>query len=188
MRCSNLLVPGIVLTACLGALAQTPVYHLGRTPTPAEIRAWDISISPDGKELPPGSGTATEGAKIYAQKCAKCHGPTGAEGPSLPGVTDLWPYSSSDPGYSPPSLVGVNKSPVTKLRDSPFATSLWDYIRRAMPPKGEGTLKPDEVYALTALLLYWNGVIGENDRLDAQALPKVQMPNRNGTPPPKPGR
>ena len=188
MRCTNLLVPGMALTACLGALAQTPTYNLGRAPSQAEIKAWDIAISPDGKELPPGSGTAQEGAKIYAQKCASCHGPTGAEGPSLPGVANLWPYSSSVPGYSPPSLVGGSKGDIRRLMSSPFATSLWDYINRAMPPKGERSLSADEVYALTGFLLYRNGVIQESDVLDAKSLPKIEMPNRNGFIPPPPGR
>src|ERR1035437_9285909 len=81
MRCGNLnlLVPLIALAVCAAALAQNPTYSLGRTPSKEEIEAWDTAIGPEGKELPPGSGTAKEGAKIYAQKCAACHGPTGAE-------------------------------------------------------------------------------------------------------------
>lgn len=180
MRCTNLFVPVMALTACLAALAQTPTYNLGRAPSQAELEAWDIAIRPDGKELPPGSGTAKDGAKIYEQKCARCHGPTGAEGPSLPGVAALWPYSSSVPGYSPPALVVGSKGPVPRLLDSPFATSLWDYINRAMPPKGEGSLRADEVYALTAVLLYRSGIIRESDVLDATRLPKIPMPKRKG--------
>ena len=83
MRWSNLVVPGMALlagVACVAALAQTPSYNLGRTPSAEEIRAWDISVGPEGKELPAGSGTAQEGAKIYAQRCAQCHGPTATEG------------------------------------------------------------------------------------------------------------
>ena len=179
MRSTNLFVPVMALTACFGALAQTPTYNLGRAPSQAEIKAWDIAISPDGKELPPGSGTAQEGAKIYEQKCASCHGPTGAEGPSIPGLAALWPYSSSVPGYSPRrSLIGLSESHIRRLINSPFATSLWDYINRAMPPKGEGLLSADEVYALTAVLLYRNGIIRESDVLDAKSLPKIPMPKR----------
>src|SRR3989337_1603024 len=97
MRCSpNLLVPVMALfagVACVAAQAQTPTYNRGRTPSEEEIRAWDIAVGPEGKELPPGSGTAKEGAQVYAQKCASCYGPTGAEG-----------GSSGDPGrpLSPP--------------------------------------------------------------------------------------
>src|SRR3990172_5225637 len=93
MRCYlNLLVLGMALLPLCGiaARAQTPTYQRGRTPSAEEIRAWDISIGPEGKELPAGSGTAQQGAAIYAAKCAVCHGPTGAEGPTLPGVASLW--------------------------------------------------------------------------------------------------
>src|SRR3989338_1599469 len=81
--CHSFLVPVIALAACVAALAQTPTYdNLGRTPSAEEIRAWDTSVGVEGKELPPGSGTAKQGAPIYAQKCVQCHGPTGTEGPS----------------------------------------------------------------------------------------------------------
>ena len=178
MRWYNLLVPVMALAACAGALAQTPTYNRGRTPNEEEIRAWDIAIGPAGKELPPGSGTAAEGAKIYAQQCAYCHGPTGAEGPSLPGSANLWPYSfmSERPV---PSLVG-GKGTLQGLRRYPFATTIWDYVNRAMPPNEKGSLSADEVYALTAFLLYQNDIIQESDVIDAKSLPKIQMPNRNG--------
>ena len=190
MRCFlNLLAPVMALVPLCGitALAQTPTYkNRGRTPSAEEIRAWDISVGPEGKELPAGSGTAQEGAKIYAQRCARCHGPTGAEGPDLPGSASLWPYP-----------VFIGKRPVPPLRGGkgtlatlhpvrtlgsfwPFATTIWDYINRAMPPKEEGTLSADEVYALTAFLLFQNGIIQEGDVMDAKSLPKVSMPNRNG--------
>ena len=85
MRCFlNLLVPVMALAGCVAALAQSPTYHVGRTPSAEEIRAWDTAIGPAGKELPPGSGTAQQGATIYARRCAVCHGPTGAEpGPDM---------------------------------------------------------------------------------------------------------
>ena len=178
MRCFlNLLVPMIALTACVAALAQGPTYKMGRTPSAEETRAWDIAIGPEGKELPPGSGTAKEGTKIYAQRCAYCHGPTGTEGPSLPeGGANLWPYSGSR-GRVVPSLLG-GKGTLQGLWKSPFATTVWDYTTRAMPPGGERSLSTDEVYALTALLLYWNGIIPESDVIDAKSLPKIPMPNR----------
>ena len=193
MRWSNLLAPGMVLilpVACVAALAQTSTHNLGRTPSAEEIRAWDISIGPEGKELPPGKGTAKEGAQLYAQKCAICHGPTGAE--SLPAAAGLWPYPAFIGRRPVRPLVGgkgtlASPNPLRTIGSFwPVATPLWDYINRAMPPKGEGTLRADEVYALTAFLLFRNDIIQETDVMDAQSLPKVQMPNRNGFVPPRP--
>ncbi len=191
MRCFNLLVPVMALAACVATLAQTPTYNRGRTPGEEEIRAWDISIGPEGKELPPGSGTAQEGATIYAQQCAYCHGPTGAEGPSLTGVANLWPYSFMSKRPPRPLLGGKGTlntpNPVKTIGSFwPFATTIWDYVNRAMPPGREGSLSADEVYALTAVLLYWNGIIQESAVIDANTLPKIQMPNRNGFVPPRP--
>jgi hypothetical protein len=176
----NLLVLVMALAANVGALAQGPLYNLGRTPTAEESRAWDINGGPDGKGLPPGRGTAKEGAAIYARKCAACHGPNGVEGKAA-------------------HLVSAKGTLASSMRSRtlgnywPFATTVWDYINRAMPLRQGGSLKPDEVYALTAHLLYKNDIIGESDVLDAQSLPKIQMPNRHSfTPPPvsdwKPGK
>ena len=174
----NLLVPGMVLAvnvACVAALAQTPTYNVGRTPSKEEIKAWDIAVSPAGKELPPGSGTVPEGAKVYAQKCSRCHGPTGTEpGPVRPLVGGKGTLTTLNPLRTIGSYW-------------PFATTLWDYINRAMPRTEEGSLQPGEVYALTAFLLFQNGIIQESDVLDAKSLPKVQMPNRSGFVPPEPG-
>ena len=159
----------------LTAVAQTatPLINLGRPATAEEIRRWDIAVGPAGKELPPGSGTAQEGAKVFAQKCAVCHGPT-AEG----GVAKR--------------LVG-GKGTLNTLRPEktvgafwPFATTVWDYINRAMPQNQEGTLSANEVYAVTAFLLFRNEIIQESDVMDAKSLPKVQMPNRNGFIPAEP--
>jgi len=173
MRCFlNLLAPVIALIAggaCVAALAQSPTYHLGRTPSAEEIRAWNIAISPSGKELPPGSGTAKEGAPIYVQKCAKCHGPTGTEAKFLHGALVGGKGTLSSP--RPLRTVGSFW---------PYATTLWDWINRAMPLYEEGSLSADQVYALTAFLLYRNEIIKESDVMDAKSLPKVQMPNRNG--------
>jgi cytochrome c len=156
--------------------AQSPTYGLGRTPSAEEIRAWDISISPEGKELPPGRGTAREGAQLYVQKgCAGCHGRTGSGGQAPTLIRADGMAKSSMPCLSP----CVNASNVMALH-SPFATVMWDYINRGMPLGKEGTLKPDEVYALTAFLFYKNGVIQEDAVMDAQSLPKVAMPNRQG--------
>ena len=146
------------------AAAQSPTYGVGRAPSPEEIRAWDISIGPTGEELPPGRGTPKEGAQIYRAKCAGCHGATGIEGTS--------PILKSKAG---PDVELWARGRILPLR-SPFATTVWDYINRAMPLNREGTLKPDEVYALTAFLLHINDVIAEDEILDARTLPKVRMP------------
>jgi S-disulfanyl-L-cysteine oxidoreductase SoxD len=174
----NFLVPAVVLAASAVALAQGPSYKLGRTPSREEIKAWDIAVGPDGKELPPGSGTAKEGAKIFAQKCAVCHGPTGAEGsPIEPHVQHL---------VGGQGTIGTAHEEKTIGSFWPFATTIWDYINRAMPLRQGGSLKADEVYALTAVLLYRNKIIKEDDVIDAKSLPKIQMPNRYGFLPPLP--
>jgi hypothetical protein len=166
----------MIFGICQIGSAQSATYGLGRTPSAEEIRAWDISISPEGKELPPGRGTAKEGAQLYGQKgCAGCHGRTGSGGQAPTLIRGDATARGSMPCLSP----CVNASNVMALH-SPFATVMWDYINRGMPLGKEGTLKPDEVYALTAYLFYRNGVIQENDVMDAQSLPKVAMPNRRG--------
>jgi S-disulfanyl-L-cysteine oxidoreductase SoxD len=181
MRSFKHRLPSMILWAvaalglCRAAWAQSPKYGLGRTPTPAEIRAWDISIGPEGQGLPQGSGSAKEGARIFAEKCAACHGATGSGGPApmliKPETPPKKPLPCLSPCIGPGSVMALH---------SPYATTIWDYIHRAMPFGQEGTLKPDEVYALTAFLLYKNGVIKEDDVLNQQTLPQVKMPNRNG--------
>lgn len=169
MRCSaKLFLLALALAACAStSSAQTPDYkNVGRAPTDSEIKAWDITVGPDGKGLPPGGGTAKDGATIFAEKCAPCHTPTaegGKQGPALVGGT------------------GTLKSlhPVQTVGSYwPFATTIWDYINRAMPRGQGGSLSPDEVYSLTAFLLYRNGVVKEDDLIDAKSLPKIEMPNR----------
>jgi len=163
------------------ALAQSPTYGVGRTPTAEEIRAWDISISPTGEELPPGRGTVEEGALVYRRKgCAGCHGRTGTGGRA-----DRLVKRDAGPDADPWDL-----GRILPIR-APYATVVWDYINRGMPLNREGTLTADEVYALTAYLLYLNDVIPEDKVLDAQSLPQVEMPNRNAFAPLpdwKPGR
>src|SRR5262245_58624298 len=136
---------------------------LGRAPTRAELQAWDISIGPDGAELPPGSGNATQGALVFTQRgCSGCHGPTGKEGPA-------------------PILVERKLVPADNyypIQYFPYAPMIWDYIHRAMPYDRPGHLTSDEAYALTAFLLYRNGIIQEDDVMDAKSLPRVQMPHR----------
>jgi mono/diheme cytochrome c family protein len=161
------LLRGLALAVLLGTavMAQSSTYGVGRTPTAEEIRAWDISIGPHGAELPPGRGTVKEGALLYRTKgCAGCHGATGLEGKA--------PILKSKTG---PEVELWARGRILPLR-APHATTVWDYINRAMPLNREGTLTPDEVYSLTAYLLFMNDVIREGETLDADSLPKVKMP------------
>jgi len=178
---SLLLVMGLLMTLALCRLgwAQSPTYGLGKTPSAEEIRAWDIAISPDGKELPPGSGTAKEGAPLYAQKCAACHGATGSGG-RAPQLIKIDASAAPATGKEPPCLAPCIRGANVMAIHSPYATTIWDYINRGMPFSKEGSLKPNEVYALTAYLLYKNGVIPEDQVVDKQSLPQIKMPNRDG--------
>jgi S-disulfanyl-L-cysteine oxidoreductase SoxD len=162
------------------AWAQSPTYGVGRTPTAEEIHAWDIAISPTGKELPSGQGTAKEGAVLYVRKgCAGCHGAlgSGAHAPTLIGRKDLQDVHSAAPVFCLAPCVSDSN---TMAVHSPFATTIWDYINRGMPLGKEGSLTPNEVYALTAFLLNKSGIIKEDEVMNAQSLPNVKMPNRNG--------
>jgi S-disulfanyl-L-cysteine oxidoreductase SoxD len=164
----------LVAAGAWPATAQLPTYGVGRPPTAGEVKAWDLTIPPDGQGLPPGSGTAAVGKAVYEERCASCHGEKG-----------------EDPKYS--RLVGGHDSLAT---DKPvrtigsfwqYATTLWSYIRRSQPFDEPGSLTPDQVYAVTAYLLHLNGIIGEQDVMDAKTLPLVKMPNRDGfVPDPRP--
>jgi len=171
------ILTGVVIVGglCVAAWAQSPTYGLGKTPTPEEIKAWDIAISPDGKELPPGNGSAKEGAPLYAQKCAVCHGASGSGGRAPELIKPETP-PANQPACLSPCIRGAN---VMALH-SPYATTIWDYINRGMPFGKEGSLAPNEVYAITAFLLSKNGVIPEDQVLNEKNLPQVKMPNANG--------
>ena len=160
------LVTIVLLLIGSPAFAQSsPTYGVGRTPTAEEIRALDISIGPTGEELPPGRGTAKEGAELFKEKgCFVCHGEAG--------IGELAPALKSKKGQDVPIW---ERERILPLR-APFATTVWDFIRRGMPLGSEGTLTADEVYALTAYLLFLNKVIPEDEVLDKQSLPKVKMP------------
>lgn len=152
---------------------QEPI-GVGRPATDAEIRAWDIDVSPDGSGLPPGRGSALEGRAVYAAKCARCHGPTGTEGPADPLVGGQGTLKGPDPVRTVGSYW-------------PYATTLFDYIRRAMPFDAPQSLTPDETYAVVAWLLAENGIVAGDQVLDAKSLPAVRMPNRDGfVPDPRP--
>jgi cytochrome c len=142
--------------------------NLGRVATPEEIASYDIDASPDGSGLPPGSGTAKQGEAVYAEKCLGCHGPKGQNGP----VMQLVGGAGS---------IGVEGKPLKTVGSFwPYATSVFAYTRRSMPFYSSKSLTNDELYAATAYVLYVNGLVGENDVMNAQTLPRVQMPNRDG--------
>ena len=157
---STLLVLGVAALS-----AQT--YGVGREATAGEVAAWDVTIGPEGRELPAGSGTAKDGAQVYEVRCKECHGEDGLGGDQA-------------------GLVGnpeqLKQAPPIKTVGSywPYATTLFDYTRRAMPFEDPGTLSADQVYAVTAYVLHLNGLIAEDDVLDRDSLPKVVMPNRDG--------
>ena len=145
--------------------------HRGQPINPTAIGAWDISVQPDGAGLPPGAGTPAQGARIYAEKCAQCHGPEGKGG--VAGVT-------ASPLVGGGAITDIAASMKTIANFWPYATTLFDYIRRAMPWQQPMTLANDEVYALTAYILALNKLIGDNDPMNAETLPQVRMPNRDG--------
>jgi len=167
MRCLSARSLGLILAAAFPIAAQSPSYGLGRAPQPEEIKAWDLAISPDGKELPPGSGSAADGAAIYAARCAACHGKTGKEGPN-------------DVLVGGQGTLNTNKPVKTIGSYWPYATTVWDYINRAMPYNKPGSLSADQVYAVAAYLLSLNGIIKEDAVMNAKTLPQVKMPNRDG--------
>jgi cytochrome c len=152
-------------SAALSAVRVSPA--LGRHATREEIAALDIDVAPDGAGLPSGRGTAAEGAAAYALRCAHCHGAAGEGGAADRLVGGVGSLTSAQPLLTTGSFW-------------PYATTLFDYLRRAMPYDSPGTLSADEVYALTAFLLERNGVMPADARLDAATLPAVRMPNRDG--------
>lgn len=176
-----------VVEMCTSAWAQSPTYGLGRAPTPEEIHTWDIAISPTGKELPQGHGTAKEGAALFVSKgCGGCHGASGSGGHAPTLIRSSGAPAKAAPAMAMTCLAPCVNDSNAMASHSPFATTIWDYINRGMPLGKEGSLKPNEVYALTAYILYKNAVITEDDVMSAESLPKVKMPNRDGfaLPPP----
>jgi hypothetical protein len=154
---------GLLAITSGSAGAEGP--NLGKPISPSDLAAWDITILPDGSNLPPGSGKAADGAKVFAEKCALCHGENGKGG-----------IAGELIGGPPKASLDGGK---TIANFWPAATTLFDYVRRAMPYNAPRSLSNEEVYAITAYLLAANKLIGENDQIDAKTLPKVQMPNRD---------
>jgi len=162
---------GAVVAGSGPAFAQTPTYGIGRPPTAGELKQIDIDVLPDGRGLSPGSGTASVGKDVYAARCVTCHGPTGTEGPQDVLVGGGGTLAARGGASRPVKTVGSYW---------PYATTLWDYVRRAMPFDHPGTLTTNEIYSVTAYVLFLNGIVGERDVLDQSSLPRIAMPNRNG--------
>ncbi len=160
----------LVLALSGNSVAEAPL-GLGRAVEQTEIDAWDIDVRPDGKGLPAGQGTVAHGEQVYAQYCLSCHGEAGKGGinDQLVGRIpfDAFPFGS-DPGKT--KTVG---------NYWPYATTLFDYIRRAMPYSSPGVLSNEEVYSVTAYLLYLNRIVSQDTIIDADTLPTVRMPARD---------
>jgi mono/diheme cytochrome c family protein len=164
-KCNAILL--MVLAASVPLVAQSPTFGVGQPATREEVRDLGAAIAPDGGGLPEGSGTVAVGREVFAMQCARCHGPKaqGDVGPALVGGQGTLATAR------PLKTVGSFW---------PYATTLWDYINRAMPFDKPGLLKPSEVYAVAAYILNLNGIIGDADVMDSKTLPKVRMPNRDG--------
>ncbi len=159
----------LALAASAGA-APTPVagkFGLGKAATPEEIAGWDIDVKPDGSGLPRGRGSVADGQTIYDAKCASCHGTFGESNSYLQIAGGVGSLASDAP----------IRTTGSKLN---YATTLFDYIRRAMPFNAPQSLTADEVYALTAYVLHLNDIVGADTVLDQDSLPKLSMPNRDG--------
>jgi mono/diheme cytochrome c family protein len=171
------LLTAVLLSAPAMTAAQTreiagspTIFGIGRAATAAEIARWNLDVMPDGTGLPDGRGTAAEGASIYARQCANCHGDDGQKGRDwLVGrqPNDAFPFGAET----------VHRQTIGSYW--PYATSLFDYIRRAMPPTAAGSLGDDQVYAVTAHLLHLNGIIDADMVMNAESLAQVRMPARD---------
>jgi S-disulfanyl-L-cysteine oxidoreductase SoxD len=166
----NRLAASLAIIACLTAPAIA--YDFGRPATPDEIKLWDIDVRPDGKGLPEGKGSAVDGKDIFADNCAACHGEKGQGG-----IKDR--------------LVGgqgtlASDKPIKTIGSYwPYATTLFDYIHRAMPYPAPGSLSINDTYAVTAYLLSLNRIIPPDGEVDKASLPRIKMPNRDGFVPDK---
>jgi S-disulfanyl-L-cysteine oxidoreductase SoxD len=149
--------------------------NLGKPIAPADFAAWDIDVEPSGAGLPPGSGTSDQGASVFAEQCSACHG-DGGKGAK----TTTSGAPAAPPVVSSVKRNGIDDTTLTIANYWPYATTLFDYIRRAMPWPSPRSLTDNQVYALTAYILAQNKLIDEKEVINAQTLPQVQMPNRNG--------
>lgn len=165
------LAAAALLAACttqlMGPQELPKGLNLGRAVTTDEIKGWDISIPPSGAGLPPGSGSVKQGAAVYAAKCEACHGANGSGKPADALVGGQGTLASDNPVRTVGSYW-------------PYATTLFDYVRRAMPTTAPRSLTDSEVYAVSAYVLQLNGIISQDAVMNAQTLPQVKMPNRDG--------
>ena len=161
----------LVLGSCLmtsPALCAEPApYGIGIAPTPQQIAGWAIAVRPDGQGLPAGSGSVKDGDEIYASACAACHGTFGEGAGRYPRIAGEGKLTGERPEQ-------------TVQTYWPYATTLFDYINRAMPFPTPHILPPDQVYAVTAYVLNLNGLVDDEFVANRESLPKVKMPNRDG--------
>src|SRR6202453_4071167 len=157
----------IAAMAVSGAVSAAERYDFARPATPAEIAGWDIDASPDGAGLPPGHGDVRQGEAIFATKCAGCHGADGEGKPMDRLAGGIGTLHDKKPEKTVGSFL-------------PYATTLFDFVRRAMPLNAPQSLTPDEVYAVSAYVLFLNGIVAQDTILDAGTLAKIKMPNRDG--------
>ncbi len=156
---------GLLVVSLMGGAVHAQ--GVGRPLTEADVAPWNISVAPDGRTLPAGAGDVATGAELYALQCAMCHGETGKEGPADPLVGGIGTLSSDAPLKTVGSFW-------------PYATTTFDYIRRAMPYFAPGSMSDDDAYAITAYVLHLNGVVEAETTLDAGSLRNVKMPNADG--------
>jgi cytochrome c len=160
---------GVVNNLQLGSAPAAPAtFGFGTAASAERVARWDVNAFPDGKGLPPGGGTVQQGAEVFARACASCHGESGTGGQGAAGGTLV----GNEPWGEYPGTDAIGGY-------WPYATTLYDYIRRAMPQMTPGTLTADETYAVIAWILWRNGLVAENARMDARALAAVQMPARD---------
>jgi S-disulfanyl-L-cysteine oxidoreductase SoxD len=157
----------IAATVAAGVVRAGESYNIGRPATPQEIAGWDIDVSPSGAGLPPGRGDVQEGEAIFADKCAACHGAHGEGKPMVRLVGGIGTLREPKPQKTVGSFW-------------PYATTLFDYVRRAMPLNAPQSLTADEVYAVSAYVLFLNGIVPQDATLDADNMAKIKMPNRDG--------
>jgi mono/diheme cytochrome c family protein len=163
---AGILLPAAAL-CLISTVCEAQHPNLGRPLSPEEISKLDLTVAPDGSGLPSGSGSVSAGAKVYAEKCQSCHGAKGQGGPQDQLTGGVGTIASAKPVKTPISYW-------------PSATTIFDYVRRAMPLQSPQSLTDDEVYAVTAYLLSIDKIVPEDAVLDAKSLPQVKMPNRDG--------
>ena len=170
MRNRPAVLAAVMMTLATYADAGAPAQqapHLGQPMSADDVAKWDLTIFPDGRGLPDGHGTAATGRAVYDKHCATCHGEGGRGGTAEELVSEPQPLTDA----AASKAIGPYW---------PYATTVFDFIRRSMPPAAPGTLSADDIYAVTAYLLAANKLIGETDEISAATLPKVKMPNRDG--------